>query len=211
MDIKFFFKAQNLLKKRYLAKSKTHLYVQKKMMEWFGGELVREKHFPSIGRIADLFWEKEGIVFEIQFSRISLDEAKKRVADYKSIGLIPVWILHTRYFGKQNPSAAEFFLQEGPLYYTSTLPGQKLCIFDRSHDFLDIPVNLTSVKKCYKPFKSQKIQAKELYFEGDFFDLWQKEALPSILAPKKRASCYWQQIRELLFAKVLQKIKADCE
>ncbi|MGE5196370.1 MAG: competence protein CoiA, partial [Anaerolineae bacterium] len=49
-------------------------------------EAALEKIYPAIGRIADVAWEREKLVFEIQCSPISAEEVKSRTTDYRSLG-----------------------------------------------------------------------------------------------------------------------------
>lgn len=117
---------------RQHGKSETHLSIQLALLQQLPkGEGHMECPFPKIGRIADVVWEKEGLVFEVQCSPISLNEARARNADYASIGLTPVWILHTRRFNRRFLSAAESYLRTGLCFYTSHTPKQPAFIYDQ--------------------------------------------------------------------------------
>jgi hypothetical protein len=71
-------------------KSLTHLQIQNRFSSLIGkDEIVLEKAFPEINRIADVAWENKKIIFEVQCSSISLAEARQRCEDYESLGLIP--------------------------------------------------------------------------------------------------------------------------
>jgi competence CoiA-like predicted nuclease len=101
-------------------KSLTHLQAQLAVQALLPeGEGVLEKPFLQIGRIADVAWEKQGIVFEIQCSPISAAEALERSEDYRSLGLTAVWLLHTRRFNKRLLSAAEAKLRQSSCYFTT--------------------------------------------------------------------------------------------
>jgi competence protein CoiA len=78
-----------------------------------------ERPFPGISRIADVVWEKEKIVFEIQYSPISLEEASSRCSDYKTAGFTPIWILHVKRFNRRKINASENFLRKTGAYYTN--------------------------------------------------------------------------------------------
>ncbi|HEY5260012.1 MAG TPA: competence protein CoiA family protein, partial [Rhabdochlamydiaceae bacterium] len=74
---------------------------------------------PQIGRITDVSWENEKMIFEIQCSPISLKEAKERCSDYKRLGLNVIWILHDRQFNKKTVGEAEAFLRTQACYFVS--------------------------------------------------------------------------------------------
>lgn len=82
-------------------------------------DCVLEKEFPEIRRIADLVWEAQKIVFEVQCSGISKEEVENRSRDYRKLGYEIVWILHQKTFNRFRLSAAEEFLQDQPHYYTN--------------------------------------------------------------------------------------------
>ncbi len=101
-------------------KSAAHLQTQLSIVQSLpAGEAAMERAFPEIARIADVAWEKEKIVFEIQCSPISLKEAQERCSDYKKLGYTPVWILHVRQFNRRKISASENFLRKTGAYYTN--------------------------------------------------------------------------------------------
>ncbi|MFI5333689.1 MAG: competence protein CoiA [Chlamydiales bacterium] len=101
-------------------KSATHLQAQLAIMRLLPpGESTMERQFPEISRIADLAWEKKKIVFEIQCSPISLDEASQRCSDYQKAGFSVIWILHVRRFNRRKIGAAENFLRKIGAYYTN--------------------------------------------------------------------------------------------
>ncbi len=105
---------------RQSQKSLVHLQVQ-----WFIqqtlplGEALLERRFPEISRIADVAWEKEKVIFEVQYSPISQIEVEQRNRDYASLGYHVVWILHDKRFNQRKVSAAEQWLQEKPHYFTN--------------------------------------------------------------------------------------------
>src|SRR5687767_12314803 len=98
-------------------KSAIHLQLQQRFLHLLPpGECQLERPFKRIHRIADVVWEPQKIVFEIQCSPISLEEVQKRNADYASLGYQVVWILHTKTFNQQRLSAAELYLRTTPCY-----------------------------------------------------------------------------------------------
>lgn len=137
-------------------RSLLHKTIQNHIVELLHGEVVAEYLFDSIGRKADLFWEKKGIVFEVQCSPITVDQIKARTEDYESIGLYPIWLLHERLYGKVWQSAAERFIRkEKKAYYIRSK--EKLFFYDIAAGEKILPIAL------HRPlFKS-----KQLSFEGD--------------------------------------------
>lgn len=103
---------------RQNSKSLTHinlqLYIQKQL-----GTAKMEVPFPSISRIADVAWEKEKIVFEIQCSPMTSEEMRNRVNDYQSVGYQVVWILHDRRYNQWRLSALEAKLTGITRYFTN--------------------------------------------------------------------------------------------
>lgn len=79
--------------------------------------LALEKPFPSIGRIADAVWEDKKIVFEVQSSPISIQEAHQRTADYTKAGYTVIWFLHDRKFNGWRAGPAELFFRKGLSFY----------------------------------------------------------------------------------------------
>ena len=105
---------------RLYSKSVDHLVAQIEIQKLFpDGEIVIEKPFLAINRIADACWEKEKIVFEIQCSLLSEKEAQLRNQDYQSLGYRVVWLLDDKKFNKRKCSPAEQFLRKGDCYFLS--------------------------------------------------------------------------------------------
>ena len=101
-------------------KSAEHLQTQLRLLALLPqGEGSLERPFPSISRIADVVWEPAQIVFEIQCSSISRSEVEARTADYRSLGMSVVWILHDNRFNQRRLSAAEHLVRKQPCYYTN--------------------------------------------------------------------------------------------
>jgi len=82
------------------------------------GECELERPFPEIGRIADVYWEKERFVFEVQCAPISSEEVLARTRDYSSCGLTVVWVFHDARYNKWRPTPAEMALAGKLFYYT---------------------------------------------------------------------------------------------
>lgn len=100
-------------------KSEEHIQLQLKILDLIGAEDAHiEYPFSAIRRVADVAWTTKKIVFEIQCSPISLEEAQCRTLDYASLGYQVIWILHENRFNQKNLSAAENFLRNIPCYFT---------------------------------------------------------------------------------------------
>ncbi len=101
-------------------KGADHLHLQLRLLELIGeGAAQIESPFPAIGRIADVAWPAQKIVYEVQCSPISLEEARQRTADYRTLGYEVVWILHDKRFNQKKLSPAEKFLRETSCYFTN--------------------------------------------------------------------------------------------
>lgn len=147
-----------------------------------------EKRFSAINRIADVVWEKEKLIFEIQCSPITAKEIEARNRDYHSLGYRVIWILHNRLYNKSRLTAAEFFLQEIPHYFTDMNADGEGFIYDqwcqihkgKRLDSLDSrKVNLASYQiskgelfsqKEYPMWMNKRIQSWPFYFSGDCLD-----------------------------------------
>lgn len=100
-------------------KSLTHLRCQEWLLERLPqGTASIEHPFPTIGRIADLYWKPLNLVFEIQCSSIDPEEIVARNRDYEGQGLRVIWILHRQCF-KRRSSRAQEALRFHPHYYTT--------------------------------------------------------------------------------------------
>jgi len=82
------------------------------------GEGCVERPFPEIGRIADVTWETRKIVYEIQCSPLSVEEAQKRSEDYRAAGWQLIWILSDKTFNRKRLSAAEAYLRKETSYFS---------------------------------------------------------------------------------------------
>lgn len=73
---------------RQSGKSVQHLAVQYFFLDRLPeGECALEHSFPEIGRIGDVVWFQEKIVFEIQCSFITAAEVQARNSDYASLDI----------------------------------------------------------------------------------------------------------------------------
>ena len=146
---------------------------------------ILEKNFPAINRTADVVWEKEKIIFEIQCSSISADEVEARNYDYQSLSYTVIWILHDHRFNKKRPSAAEIFLRNLPHYYASIGKNETINIYDQfsilGKNFyryivtqlltnLSSPKHLPEAISCRKVISKtiqKKLKNSTLCFDGD--------------------------------------------
>jgi competence protein CoiA len=102
---------------RQNGKSLQHLQTQYRLQQMLP-ETKLERSFPSISRIADVAWEKEKIVFEVQCSPITAEELRSRNRDYKSVGWTPIWIFHEDRYNKRLVTAAEWAVRRDAHYFT---------------------------------------------------------------------------------------------
>lgn len=182
-------------------KSAAHLQTQLAILQQLPeGEGRMERPFAEIARIADVAWEKEKIVFEIQCSPISLEEARNRCRDYKKLGYTPVWILHTRRFNRRKISASENFLRKTGAYYTNfdekghgEITDQfEICRLQRRL-FRGPPLRIDLSKPGVIPLLSQEfplaLQLRRhwsLSFYGDLLDRFLKQKTPFMSEMERR-------------------------
>lgn len=101
-------------------KGPVHLQLQSyffQQLPW--GDCQLECPFPSIGRIADVAWLSQKMIFEIQCSPISAEEVLARNRDYQLLGWQVIWILHDKRYNQTRLSAAELALRSSPHYFTN--------------------------------------------------------------------------------------------
>lgn len=103
---------------RLYSKSEDHLVLQYQIQALFAqGEIILEKPFLSIGRVADACLERWKLIFEIQCSPILRKETEARIQDYGSLGYTVVWLLDDRLFNRKSISSVETFLRTYPCYF----------------------------------------------------------------------------------------------
>jgi len=167
---------------RLYSKSEAHLILQTHIQSLFPPEeIVLERPFLSIRRIADACWEKGKMVFEIQCSPISEEEVKNRIRDYESLGYAVVWLLSDQRFNQPALQTAEQFLREGICYFARTQKTKKPIFYDqfeivknhkRFKQSAPLPIDLTRPQKIpHLPEDTlQQVlnrSQKGLFFEGD--------------------------------------------
>lgn len=167
----FFHLDENRLCKQ-AGKSKTHLEVQLYIKEKLLDEAELEVPFVEINRIADVFWEKEKLVFEVQCSFITREEVEARNSDYEKLGIKVIWILHDRRYNQWSLSAAERFLKGKPHYFTSIKEDGKGIIYDQ-WSFVEKGVRIDKMKQLpidlRKPLRDE--MSSLIGFSGDFASL----------------------------------------
>lgn len=136
-----------------------------------------EKPFPSIARIADAAWEDAKIVFEVQCSPISPEEAQARTEDYRSLGWNVVWLLHDRRYNKRNLSPAELYIRSAGAYFFSHLhiydQFDVIQGFRRWYRGPRLSVSLRQplpLPHISHPPQALKARFWQLAFRGDLFD-----------------------------------------
>ncbi|QVL57801.1 MAG: hypothetical protein KFB93_01620 [Simkaniaceae bacterium] len=149
-------------------------------------EVILEKSFPEICRIADIAYLQEKIIFEIQYSPITLLEVRKRNQDYASIGFTVIWILHDHTFNKKTLTPAELYLRKNLSYYTSITPYGHGFFYDQLEFFQGnqrvykgkphtlknfLPKSPTKIPRKLPKSLKEKLSKAPLYLSGDLSDL----------------------------------------
>ena len=172
---------------RLYSKSEDHMLAQLAIQRLLPpGETTLEKPFSEISRVADLAWERPKIVFEIQCSKLSVQEVRQRVHDYSKVGYRVVWILDDRIFNRNKIGEAEHLIRKSTSYYAK-LRNQTFPTF---YDQFEIDSNRKRLKKGHRltvqlqrpfsvppkgswlemPLPNQvlrKIELSQIYFHGD--------------------------------------------
>ena len=128
-----FFHMEGAKECHHNGKSLEHFEVQECIARYVKGALL-ERRFEEIGRVADVYLEERRTVVEIQYSPISYEEIEKRTADYESLGLKVIWILHVKTFYRQMVTPAELYLKDREHYFTDIDKRGKGLIFDQLSD-----------------------------------------------------------------------------
>jgi competence protein CoiA len=172
-------------------KGMVHLQIQWRLFELFPrGECELEYRFPSLGRIADVVWLPQRLIFEVQCSSISREELAARNRDYASLGFQVVWILHDSRYNQRLLSSAEQELKEKVHYFSNIDQEGNGLIYDqfdvkkrnrRTVKLGKLPIDLSCPKTSPQ---------RPLYFAGDLHDL--KKDSPYILEAKKFQTPFWK-------------------
>jgi competence protein CoiA len=117
---------------RLYSKTEDHMLAQIQLQKSFPkGVLQLERPFIDINRVADLCWEAEKVVFEIQCSPISPKEAEMRIRDYRCIGYEVIWLLDDKRYNKKVIRPAEALLRAHGGYYLSLRQGLNSDYYDQ--------------------------------------------------------------------------------
>lgn len=167
---------------RLSGKSMAHLQVQWAILQAIPeGEALLEKRFAEIDRIADVYWEREGVVFEVQCSPISQEELLARNRAYQSLGCQVVWILHDQRFNRKRVAAAEGALYSETHYFTDIDADGQGIIYDqlallkkgiRIKNFSKYAVDVGSpcrdaARLMRGHYLEERLKRGKLYFAGD--------------------------------------------
>lgn len=203
-QLHFYHKESNL-RCRQSQKGLAHLHLQLYFLRKLPqGDCEIEVAFPQIGRIADVVWFSQKIIFEIQYSPISEEEVEKRNRDYQSMGFEVVWILHDGRYNQKRLSPAERALQGKAHFFTNFNGEGEPFFYDqfsiiqgfvRLSRFSPLKVQLTEGVALLSNFASmsfpllaQRARLKNwpFSFRGDLVSLFAQEPHLS----------YWQQAQE---------------
>jgi competence protein CoiA len=205
---------------RQSAKSMEHLQVQWRIQELLGkSECQLEVPFKEIKRIADVVFEQEKLVFEVQCSPIKAEEVQQRNIDYRSAGYQVIWILHDNRFNKFRISAAEMFLRSSPYYFSNINADGQGSLYDQFDIFhkgrrlfrltpfeIDITKNKSpSLQKEYPLFLQQRQKQWDTHFANDLLDCNEPNTLQQILEHEKTYQESYFPKKEKLSAKQLLK------
>lgn len=167
---------------RLSQKSMEHLQIQCDLQRLLGKDCAMEWRFPEIGRVADLVWSSQRLVFEVQCSPISAQEVEQREQDYAKLGLQVIWILHDQQFNQRRLTAAELLLRTRPCYFSDMNKAGQGTIYDqfdlveqglRKVKFGKLPVALNSPRLLLaneRRLLRRHAERSPLYFQGDLID-----------------------------------------
>ncbi len=174
---------------RQNGKSMEHLQTQLYLFHLLpNSDVELEKRFDSINRVADVVWLSKKLIFEIQCSPITAEEAQARNKDYAACGFQVIWIFHDKRFNQWRLSAVEQTLQNSPYYFTNIDADGRGSIYDQ-FDIADKGVRKNKLrsltiaahsprlmhdKKFAMPLPKkiqQRVKAWPIFFEGDLVDL----------------------------------------
>lgn len=186
-------------------KGAVHLQVQSYFLQHLPtGDCQLECSFPSIGRIADVAWHSQKMIFEIQCSPISAEEVLARNRDYQQMGWQVIWILHDQRYNQFRLSAAELALRSSPHFFTNMDHLGSGIIYDQ-FDICDRGLRLKRLSplaidickpvlkqftrdwKCCLKLAKERIASWNLFFSGDL--------ITSIMQSPEEA--YWDQAIEI--------------
>lgn len=201
---------------RLYSKSERHLLIQYAIQKMIP-EVVLEKSFPSIQRIADVVWEEKQIIFEIQCSFIPEKEAQDRVKEYASLGYEVIWILYDARFNRRKVGHAEVWMRNRACYFVD----KKLIFYDQQ-EIIDhqkrlfrsrkIPIELAPILTPKEgPLLLQHRIRNKYYFKDDLLDLALQSKIQIIQKPKRPLKEFlYHYIRGPYVALLNYLLKIDC-
>ena len=155
------------MNKKYI-NNRLHLAVQLKIASLIGDNACVLEHRVK-EHIADIYWESQNTVFEVQCSPISLKEAARRTKDFEKLKMNIIWILHQKTYNKIHMSPAETYLvKKKKVYYCNISQSGDGIVFDQEEA-------ISFHKRLYKTppqevklhLPQRKFFSKKLYFPGD--------------------------------------------
>lgn len=182
-----FYHLKSSPKCRLYSKTEDHLLAQMQLQKLFPeGALQIERPFITINRVADLCWEQEKVVFEIQCSSLTEKEGEMRIRDYKSAGYDVIWLLHDKRYNKQVIRPAEDYLRKQSTYYMTLRRGLNSEYYDQFEVFAEgkrvkkgrqMPIDLRKIRRTPKISFNEELFPKQIiqlncprYFIGDRTD-----------------------------------------
>lgn len=176
-------------------KSLEHIQTQRIIQARIGMSLcLLEVSFPLINRIADVVWEEEKLIFEVQCSPMTASEARARIADYGRAGYTVVFILHDKRFNQYRLSALEAALRNTPHYFSDISAHGIGMLYDqfdhinrgcRVKRFAKLPIQID---------QPMRLNLKELDHKSckDFHVLFEQRFLYAIAHMQERGLLYFQ-------------------
>lgn len=160
---------------RQAQKGTIHLKLQEKIQSFFE-DAVLEVSFPSVGRIADVACSFSKIVYEIQYSPMSVEEAQCRINDYAAVGYTVVWILHDHTFNKRRKTPVERFLRTHPCYYSNLNERGEGIIYDQLKHFdqkhvVNLQMRNSIPDSIWPEELRNRARSWPFHHEGDLLDL----------------------------------------
>ncbi len=208
------------------AKSMAHLQTQCYLQQALPfGEAALEVRFPEIGRIADVVWRPQKMIFEVQCSFISAEEVEARNRDYARLGYQVIWILHDKRYNQWRLTAAEAFLRHEPCYFTNIDDDGKGMIYDQ-YDHYDkgkrkntldpLPLQIDQLYRRDQDvelpnnppgFIAERIENRKVWFGGDLMHCFLSGQATDYL--HKSADAHVQTIKPPTTHRIWRKLWSD--
>ena len=198
------------MNKKYI-NNRLHLAVQHKIASWIGkNECVLEHRVKE--HIADIYWQAQNTVFEVQCSPISLKEASRRTKDFEKLKINIIWILHQKTYNKVHMSPAETYLVKNKkVYYCNISQSGDGIVFDQEEAILfHKRLHKTPPQEVLFHLPRKKFFSKNLYFSGDIQetpllqrmrlhpDIWKKKTVFYAQQMQKKALYYFTALKWII-------------